>query len=108
MKSKATGCGSISVVLSSIFLLRVSSIIIIIRRRIRRIRIIVIVIVIIVLLLIIMVIIIIIIIIIIISFRLGLLFDGFSCRFRTKSSHCKFRSKLITNEQVKKHFMEKP
>ena len=103
MKSKATGCGSISVVLSSIFLLRVSSIIII-RRRIRRIRIIVIVIVIIVLLLIIMVIII----IIIISFRLGLLFDGFSCRFRTKSSHCKFRSKLITNEQVKKHFMEKP
>ena len=106
MKSKATGCGSISVVLSSIFLLRVSSIIII-RRRIRRIRIIVIVIVIviIVLLLIIMVIIIT---IIIISFRLGLLFDGFSCRFRTKSSHCKFRSKLITNEQVKKHFMEKP
>ena len=102
MKSKATGCGSISVVLSSIFLLRVSSIIII-RIRIRRIRIIVIVIVIIVLLLIIMVII-----IIIISFRLGLLFDGFSCRFRTKSSHCKFRSKLITNEQVKKHFMEKP
>ena len=104
MKSKATGCGSISVVLSSIFLLRVSSIIII-RRRIRRIRIIVIVIVIIVLLLIMVIIIII---IIIISFRLGLLFDGFSCRFRTKSSHCKFRSKLITNEQVKKHFMEKP